>query len=90
MSSKLGDFGFSYEIPQHKLGRTFVTAPSLARTEGYYAPEVAHGQISPKADIYSWLVSRTWVNPLLTFMQFGVGYFGVFQWAETVLGKKRR
>lgn len=54
MSAKLGDFGFSYEIPQHKLGRTFVTAPSLGRTEGYYAPEVAHGQISPKADVYSY------------------------------------
>ena len=54
MSAKLGDFGFSYEIPQHKLGRTFVTAPSLGRTEGYYAPEVAHGEISPKADVYSY------------------------------------
>lgn len=54
LNAKLGDFGFAYQIPELKMGRTVITAPTFARTEGYYAPEVAHGQISPKADVYSY------------------------------------
>ena len=80
MSAKLGDFGFSYEIPQHKLGRTFVTAPLLGRTEGYYAPEVAHGQRQTSTPT-EWLVSRTWVNALLTFMQ---GFWCRLLWSVLV------
>lgn len=52
--AKLGDFGFAYEIPEVKKGRTMVTTPTFARTEGYYAPELVHGQLSSKCDVYSY------------------------------------
>ena len=53
-NAKLGDFGFAFEIPDVKEGKTFVTAHSFARTEGYYPPEIVRGQISPKSDVYSY------------------------------------
>ena len=52
-TAKLGDFGFSLEMPNIKTGKTVVTSPFVAFTQGYCAPEVTEGHCSPKSDVYS-------------------------------------
>ena len=52
-TGKLADFGFAYELPTIQEGRTVFTATQFARTEGYLAPELVHGQLSVKCDVYS-------------------------------------
>ena len=56
--AKLGDFGFALDIPENHSGRTLVSAPLIARTEGYFAPELIGGKISSKSDVYSFGVVR--------------------------------
>ena len=51
--AKLADFGFAMMMPEHKSGRTLVSAPLIARTDGYFAPELIGRKISPKSDVYS-------------------------------------
>ncbi len=58
-----GTLGSSHKIPECKADRTVVTVMAFARTEGYYAPEIALGQLSAKADVYSYSV----VSMLLKF-----------------------
>ena len=41
------------DMPKHCSGRTLVSAPLLARTDGYFAPELISRKVSPKSDIYS-------------------------------------
>ena len=50
---RIGDFGFSWEVPQVIAGRTMFTAKSFPRSEGYYPSELTHGQCGPKSDVYS-------------------------------------
>ena len=53
LSAKLGDFGFAIDMPKHSSGRTLVSAPLFARTDGYFAPELIRRKVSPKSDVYS-------------------------------------
>ena len=52
-NAKLGDFGFAMDMPEQAHGRTLVSAPLIARTDGYFAPELVSRKISPKSDVYS-------------------------------------
>lgn len=52
--AKLGDFGFSLEMPSIECGRTVVTSPFVAFTQGYCPPEITDGHYSPKSDVYSY------------------------------------
>ena len=58
------------------MGKTFLTARSFARTEGYYPPEIVRGQISPKSDVYSYGVVRLTDNCILE--EHHMNTFGLF------------
>ena len=53
LTAKLGDFGFAMDMPEHRSGRTLVSALMIARSDGYFAPELIGRRISPKSDVYS-------------------------------------
>ncbi len=40
-NGRIGDFGFSIELPKVIAGRRMWTAKGFARTEGYYGTEVS-------------------------------------------------
>ena len=67
---KLGDFGFSIEVPKLSSGRTVFTSACIARTEGYYASEITAGKYSDRSDVYSFGVVRhmTLYNRAIIFM----------------------
>ena len=55
LTAKLGDFGFAMDMPEHRSGRTLVSAPLIVipRSDGYFAPKLIGRNISPKSDVYS-------------------------------------
>ena len=52
--AKIGDFGFSVELPKQRDGKSMFTSKMFARTEGYFAPEIASGKYSHRSDVYSY------------------------------------
>ncbi|XP_065887583.1 uncharacterized protein [Dysidea avara] len=54
LRAKLGDFGFSQEIPQLIAGRSVITVPMVSRSAGYTAPETEYAHVSVKTDMYSY------------------------------------
>lgn len=53
-TGKVADFGFAAELPSANSGRTILTAPMLANTNGYSPPEYRSGRYSTKSDAYSY------------------------------------
>lgn len=51
-NGRIGDFGFSLELPEIVEGRSMFTAQAFARTEGYYPSELSAGYFSTKSDVY--------------------------------------
>ena len=63
------DFGFFLKLPQKESGRTLITAPLMAQTEGYFSLELLSGKISPLSDIYSCgMVSDELLNILALYI----------------------
>ena len=58
-NAKLGDFGFSVELPRVVEDRTLLKARTFVRTGGYYPPELSEELYSPKSDVYSYGVVVT-------------------------------
>ncbi len=51
-NGRIGDFGFSLELPEIVEGRSMFTAQAFARMEGYYPSELSVGHFSTKSDVY--------------------------------------
>ena len=73
-TAKLGNFDFALEMPKHQAGCTLVTAPLIAHTDGYCPPELLHGKISPKSDVFSYGVVR-YINIVLFLMNHDIYNF---------------
>lgn len=68
-NAKISDFGFAIDLPKVNDNKTVVTAPVIARTEGYFPPELTSGKFSDKSDVYSYGVVRyIWIDGVLLFI----------------------
>lgn len=54
LNAKIGDFGFSRQLPTMPKGYTLVTAVRTPMSLGYAAPELDGQHHSPKSDVYSY------------------------------------
>lgn len=57
-TAKLGDFGFTQEIPYMVGERSMITAAMVAKSMGYCPPEMDTAHISCKSDMYCYGVVR--------------------------------
>ena len=53
-NGRIGDFGFSVELPKHEKGRSLFTSKFFAKSDGYFGNEVSSGKYSAKSDVYSY------------------------------------
>jgi serine/threonine protein kinase len=51
-TAKLSDFGFALDLSFITEDKTLVTAPMIARTEGYVPPKQTSGKFSSKSDVF--------------------------------------
>ena len=79
-TAKISDFGFSIYLPQIQQNKTMVTALLIARTEGYFPPELTSGKFSDKSDVFSYGVVR------LKFMWYVYNYNLLYLTLETYTG----
>ena len=89
---KIADFGFAIQI-QKKFGvgktRTLCTAPAIARTDGYCAPEVLVGKYSLKRDVYSYgIVYVNWITYAYTMYTCNIITFHAIRWYLKLTGLK--
>ena len=57
LTPKIGDFGFSIQVPQESCSKTLITVgpgQGIPGTPGYRAPEYNDGRYSVKSDVYSY------------------------------------
>ena len=52
LTAKLGDFGFTQEIPRLTEGRSVITVAIVAKSLGYSPPEMDTAHVSCKSDMY--------------------------------------
>ena len=64
LSAKLGDFGFAQEISKLMGNYSLITAPMVAMSLGYTAPEMLQSRISPKSDVYSYGVVSAYLHKI--------------------------
>ena len=60
LNAKLGDFGFSQQMPKLIGGKSMITAAVVAKSLGYSAPEMDTCHVSHKSDVYSYGVISYW------------------------------
>ena len=53
-NAKLADFWFAREMPTRTKGRTVVTGSIIAKSDGYFPPELHSGCYSAKSDVFSY------------------------------------
>ena len=55
---RIGDFGFSWKLPDMEGTRSVFTARGFAVSKGYHGDELTCGQVSTKADVFSYGIVR--------------------------------
>ena len=63
-NGKIGDFGFSWELPEVAGGRSIFTAKGFAISKEYHADELTYGKCSTKSDVYSYGIVRLTCIPM--------------------------
>ena len=53
LHAKVGDFGFAKAVPSTVHGKSHFSVAECCGSPGYTAPELVHGELSTKADVYS-------------------------------------
>ena len=86
---RIGDFGFSWELPDVDVSRSVFTSRGFAFSKGYTAHELTYGRCSTKSDVYSYgIVRNQWFcssNRSYIIIIIIVGYTRDIQWLKGLL-----